>query len=249
MSFIGLVLITLFSIASEPSQAPVRVVLDITRGVQRGCVYQDGQEIHCFPLSGGRNLEQTYNSPLGKVRYCSFTTTGMNLIPVQAQRSRYSEAFSHGLEYFVSFDEARGVGTHIGDISNYSGSCIRLRKSDAKFLYNLVRERSQMYGERILSTDVRYDVIDNTPGRQEAECECATNYLRYATPQKLRAERICNGTLTAQDIFDEGQETLAKPMDALTDSENVRPRARPATLTGTALAPRAVPRPPARSKK
>lgn len=240
MNFIALVFITVFSLAAEPPQSLLRVVLDITRGIQRGCVYQEGQEIRCFPLSGGRNLEQTYNSPLGKVRYCSFTTTGMNLIPVQAQRSRYSEAFSHGLEYFVSFDEARGVGTHVGDISTYSGSCIRLRQSDAKFLYDLVRNHSQMYGERVLSTKVRYDVIDNTPGRQEAECKCSTNYLRYESPQKLRAERICNGTLTAQEIFDEGQASLAPPIDALTD-ENVRPRARPATLTGTVFAPRAVP--------
>ncbi len=245
MNLISLVLIVLFSLADEPTPPSVRVVLDITRGIQRGCVYLDGQETHCFPLSGGRNLEQTYNSPHGKVRYCSFTTTGTNLIPQVVQRSRYSEAFSHGLEYFVSFDEARGVGTHIGDISKHSGSCIRLQKADAKFLYDLVREHSQMHGERILSTDVRYDVIDNTPGRQEAECECATNYLRYASPQKYRAERICNGTLTAQEIFDEGQATLA-PIDSLIETENVRPRARPTNLVGKTEAPSATFRPRAR---
>lgn len=205
------ILFVYLSIGGEPQTNPsasLRVVLDITRGVQKGCVLQDDKEIHCFHLSGGRNQAQTYGPAGRKVRYCSFTTAARELTPLFAQRVRHSEAFNHGLEYFVSFDEARGVGTHTGDISTYSGSCVRLHKQDAKFLYNLVRDNSVMSGEQILSTSVRYDVIDNTPGRLEAECDCVSNYLQYETVHKKRAEKICNGTLSGEEILQEGLASL-----------------------------------------
>jgi hypothetical protein len=181
----------------EPNHEDFRVVLDITRGVESGCVYQGDQEIRCFIATGGRNRAQTYTNAQGReVRYCSFTTTGENLKPQLVQYNRKSREFRTGLKYFVSFDEARGVGTHTGDVfgdDRYSGACIRLQEQDAKYLYDLVKENSVLRGQLVLSSRVTYTVVDNTPGRQQDECDCVTNYLSYMTIHKERAPQICNG--------------------------------------------------------
>ena len=67
------------------------MVLDITRGVETGCVYQGDQELRCFTITGGRNRAQTYKNSRGQdVRYFSYTTTGENLKPQLVQRLRES---------------------------------------------------------------------------------------------------------------------------------------------------------------
>ncbi len=218
-----------------PAEAQFRVMLDITRGVQQGCVYQGEQEIRCFPISGGRNQAQTYTNSQGRpVRYCSYTSTGENLKPQLIQYLRESQEFRSGLKYFVAFDEARGVGTHTGDISGYSGACIRLRERDAKFLFDLVKENSELRGQLVLSSRVTYTVIDNTPGRQEKECECVSDYLRYLTIHKERAPQICNG------------EPYPIELPAYLVPKPLRPRPRPADLMASELAPASTVRPPSR---
>lgn len=180
-------------ISSAQEAERYHVVLDITRGVQTGCVYKNNQEIRCFSLSAGRNLKETYNASNGnKVRYCSFTTTGEDLKPQLIQKVRQSKEFRKGLKYFVSFDEARGIGTHTGDISQYSGGCIRLSEANAKFLYELVRDNSEINGQRVVSSNVSYTVIDNTSDRAANECDCVSNYLRHLTIHKERETQICN---------------------------------------------------------
>lgn len=216
----------------EPARAQYRVVLDITRGVETGCVYSGVQEIRCFKVTGGRNKAQTYvNSKGHQVRYCSFTTTGENLKPQLVQNVRKSREFRAPLKYFVSFDEVRGVGTHTGDVEGddrFSGACIRLRELDAKFLYDLVKENSQLRGQQVISSNVTYTVIDNTPGRQQEECDCVSNYLNYMTVHKERAPQICNGESLSIELPEYLQPKPLKPL---------RPRERPsfAPLTSTPL--------------
>ena len=132
----------------------------------------------------------------------------------------------------MAFDEARGVGTHTGDVrgeDRFSGACIRLHEQDAKFLYDLVKENSVLRGQLVLSSNVTYTVVDNTPSRQQEECDCVSNYLRYMTIHKERTTQICNGEPYPVELPDYLQ---PKPM---------RPRPRPSFAPETSIRP--VPRP------
>lgn len=228
-AFISLMTITSHAeIVAQQESAPaelIRVVLDITRGVQQGCIYKGQEEPKCFRISGGRNQAQTFNSSYGKVRYCSYTTMATDVTPQLLQRKRRSNEFKTDLEYFVSFDEVRGVGTHAGDTSGYSGSCIRIANKNAKALYDLVKENSVLQGQKIISSNVRFDIIDNTKDRIENECECITKHIRHNSAHKVRADKVCTGTLTGDDLMADYKATLPVVLE-----RSLRPRPRPEEL-------------------
>ncbi len=213
----------IFSLLSISSQAKnVKVVLDISRDVKEGCAYQNGELLKCFRISGGRNKAESFNSPYGKVKFCSFTTTALNIKPQLLQRKRNSKEFKVPLDYFISFDEVRGIGTHAGQTSGYSGACIRIEPKNSKFLYELVRDNSVVEGQKIISSDVHFDVVDNSPNRVEDECECLTKHIRHNSAHKVRADKICSGNLMALDIYNDWLLTMKPKIP--------RPKKRPDNL-------------------
>lgn len=220
LTLFGPAIISLMTITSHAES--IKVVLDITRGVQQGCAYKGEEKLKCFKISGGRNDAESFDTTKGKVRFCSFTTTALNIKPQLLLRKRHSKEFDVPLDYFVSFDEVRGIGTHASRSAGYSGACIRMKDQNAKFVYDLVKENSVLDGHKIVASDVHFDVIDNTPYRIESECECLNKHIRHNSAHKVRLDKICSGSLTAEDIMNDWLLTL-KP-------KIIRPKKRPDDL-------------------
>lgn len=176
--------------AVEAPVAPpkdVRVVLDITRGVQKAKIFENGALLKEYPISGSKNKAIVVKGQ----RFCAFTTTGSNIKPTELHTSRYSREHDLNLLNFVTFDGPRGIGAHSGDTSGFSSGCVRQTSAGAKALYDVVKANSVIPkgSARIQSTNVRMDVIDNTPGRYTAECNCLRSHMRDTS--SARARRVC----------------------------------------------------------
>lgn len=166
----------------------VKIVMDITRGVQITKIMVDGVQVGKAFKNSGAN-----NKPMRGIhgKYCSFSTTGENIKPVRAERSHYSKEFSVPLANFVTVDYDRGIGSHEGNVGRTSHGCLRQTKAGAKALYDVVVKNSVMKkgSSMIESTNVTYDIIDNTPGRYPAECDCLENWMGDKTSD--RHTRVC----------------------------------------------------------
>lgn len=194
-------------------QKDVRVVMDITRGVQKAKIYENGVVVKEYRISGSKNKAIVVKGN----RFCAFTTTGTNIKPVELQTSRYSKEHDLELRNFVTFDYARGIGAHAGDTSGYSSGCVRQPAAGAKALFDVIKANSIMKpnGVGIKSTSVTMDVIDNTPGRYTAECGCLRNHM--GDIHSARAKRVC--ALAAQE-----PQSKAKPKVVAADGAVEKPK-------------------------
>lgn len=165
----------------------IRVVMNITRGIQKTTIYENGKVIKEFKISGSKNKAIVVKGQ----RFCAFTTTGENIKPQEVLRQRFSREHDLNLPYFVTFDYARGIGAHSGDVSGYSSGCVRQTPAGAKALYDIVKANSTLRPgtAKIEKTNVRLDVIDNTPGRYTAECGCLKRHM--GDTRSARAQRVC----------------------------------------------------------
>lgn len=176
----------------QAHQKDVRVVLDITRGVQKAQIFEDGVLKKEYRISGSKNKAIVVKGQ----KFCAFTTTGSNIKPTELHTARYSREHDLNLPNFVTFDYARGIGAHAGDTGGFSSGCIRQTSAGSKALYDVVKANSVIAkgSVKIQSTNVRMDVIDNTPGRYTAECNCLRSHM--GDTNSARAKRVCGLALT-----------------------------------------------------
>lgn len=107
--------------AIEDQQGQVKVVFDITRGVQKARIIKDGQVVSEHKISGAKNepvvvtvkVKQKDGSfKRVKKNFCAFTTTGIGIKPQFAQKNYKSGEHDKILPHFVMFDSSRGIGAH-----------------------------------------------------------------------------------------------------------------------------------------
>lgn len=205
----------------------VKVILDITRGVQQAKIIVNGEVVETHKIAGAKNKAHTVKGE----RFCAFTTTGTDIKPTHIYRKYYSREHEVDLAHFVTFDYGRGIGAHQGDVSGRSSGCIRQTAKGAKKLYDIVMENSVVPkgSSKIQSTNVRFDVIDNTPGRYTSECNCLKNFMRDT--KSARAQRVC--ALAAQEpaqdkakaeVVGASEKPAAKPKPKATAKTPTKPK-------------------------
>jgi hypothetical protein len=146
------------------SSVPIRVVLDITRGIEKAFVYEGGTLIKSYAIRGGRDRKE-YIKGFGN--FCSYSTVG-EMKPTQLVKDRVSTEHNGAkMPWYVELDEGRGIGAHQGALRDrnggHSGGCIRQGPADAKWLYEYVAKHSKLYGaNEIACSDVTFSIVDNS---------------------------------------------------------------------------------------
>lgn len=92
-------------------------------------------------------------------------------------------------------------------MTGYSYSCVRQTPEGAKKVYNEYKSNP---------SNITFDVIDNTPGRYRAECDCLKNHMDDTSSD--RAIKVCG--IAAKEA--KTAPTAPKP------EVSVRPKKRPA---------------------
>lgn len=201
---------------AEAHQNDVKVVFDITRGVQKAKIFVNGVLQSEHRISGAKNKAHIVEGS----RFCAFTTTGTNIKPTHIYKSYYSREHKVNLANFVTFDYDRGIGGHQGDTSGFSSGCIRQSPKGAKAVYDAVMANSvvQKGSVKIQSTNVTFDVIDNTPGRYTAECNCLKNHMKDT--YSARAKKVCG--LAANEL-----KVATPPVEEKPKDQQQKPKPKP----------------------
>lgn len=214
----------------EALQNDVKVVFDITRGVQKAQIFVNGVLQSEHRISGAKNKAHVVEGN----RFCAFTTTGTNIKPTHIHKSYYSNEHKVNLANFVTFDYDRGIGAHQGDTGGFSSGCIRQSAKGAKAVYDVVMANSVVKkgSTKLQSTNVRFDVVDNTPGRYTAECNCLKNHMRDT--YSARAKRVC-GLAANEKVATPLAEEKPKEQQPKPKPKPKKPKPKPAYLDGVGL--------------